>query len=84
MFAGFDWVLIEALTNLNISFNYHTYALSYLKFFQDSHLNQFYKLTSIAFSHKNQAFANSLEAYHYPFYLTMFHPEKVFTTFPGN
>lgn len=63
-----------------IALNSHSYSVNPDSFTTDASLAAFYKLTSISYTvDGNLPFGETIEAYHYPFFGTQFHPEKPMT-----
>ncbi|XP_068450637.1 zgc:171566 [Clinocottus analis] len=75
LFRSFPEDVMKALTEENITSNFHKWSLSIQNFSQNAKLRRFYKVLSTNNDGK-QEFISTMEAYHYPFYAVQWHPEK--------
>ena len=68
-----SWYSHEPMT-----FNHHNYGLTVESFSKDAGLGAMFEPTSTSTdTTSHDTFVATMEAYHYPFFGTQFHPEKV-------
>lgn len=83
MFRDFPNKDLDLLSTKNATFHFHDFGITVDRYNSDKQLKSFWRLTTVGtVPTTGQKFVTTLEARHYPFYLTMFHPEK--TTFAAN
>ncbi|KAM6927444.1 gamma-glutamyl hydrolase [Xenentodon cancila] len=75
LFQSFPKDLLQALTDQNITSNFHSWSLTPQNYSQNAKLKRFYKVLSTNSDGKKE-FISTMEAYRYPFYAVQWHPEK--------
>lgn len=70
------------LTSLPMTYHYHHWALTEQAYYRHPELTSFFQLTSLSTADWVTKYVNSMEARNFPFYVTLWHPEKQFTVFP--
>ncbi|XP_034481571.1 gamma-glutamyl hydrolase [Drosophila innubila] len=75
LFEGASDEVITALTNENITYNYHRYCYTE-KSFDGPPLNNSWRIMSLNHDIHGAEFVSSIEHLKYPFYGVQFHPEK--------
>lgn len=76
LFHSFSPRLIKALRTQKITFNSHDHGLLVSEFLSNPALNNFFRMLSFNETPAGQFFVSTMEAKHYPFYGTQWHPEK--------
>lgn len=68
---------VERFEGGHIAYNSHTWAIDPTKFITDTGLKKMFRMTSTNHDPKhNSTFAATIEGRSYPFFGTLFHPEK--------
>ena len=68
---------IKDYETVEFAYNMHDNSIAVDSYETDAGLKEMFKLTSTCHDPKNDTtFGCSMESYKYPFYATMFHPEK--------
>ncbi|KAJ0068973.1 hypothetical protein NL108_015446, partial [Boleophthalmus pectinirostris] len=75
LFRHFPKSLLHALSQENITGNFHSWSLSLQNYSRNANLKRFYKVLSTNTDGKLE-FISTMEAYRYPFYAVQWHPEK--------
>uniref|UniRef100_A0A8B9RDI5 folate gamma-glutamyl hydrolase n=1 Tax=Astyanax mexicanus TaxID=7994 RepID=A0A8B9RDI5_ASTMX len=75
LFKNFPKDLLLALSEENITSNFHSWSLSLQNYTRNAKLKRFYKVLSTN-SDGRKEFISTMEAYRYPFYAVQWHPEK--------
>ncbi|XP_059183291.1 gamma-glutamyl hydrolase-like [Centropristis striata] len=75
MFKGFPAELMEALASEPLTANAHKWSVTVSDFMANEELNNFYKVLSTNTDGKIE-FVSTVEAYDFPIYGTLWHPEK--------
>lgn len=75
LFKSFPKDLLLALSEENITSNFHSWSLSLQNYTRNAKLKRFYKVLSTN-SDGRKEFISTMEAYRYPFYAVQWHPEK--------
>ncbi|XP_066527797.1 zgc:171566 [Hoplias malabaricus] len=75
LFKSFPKDLFLALSEENITSNFHSWSLSVQNYTRNAKLKRFYKVLSTNTDGKKE-FISTMEAYRYPFYAVQWHPEK--------
>ncbi|XP_060925999.1 gamma-glutamyl hydrolase-like [Limanda limanda] len=75
LFRSFPKDVLRSLTEENITANFHKWSLSTKNFSANPTLKKFYKVLSTNHDGK-QEFISTMEAYRYPIYGVLWHPEK--------
>ncbi|XP_072307843.1 gamma-glutamyl hydrolase-like [Eucyclogobius newberryi] len=75
LFRHFPKSLLLALSQENITSNFHDWSLSVQNYSRNADLKRFYKVLSTNTDGKVE-FISTMEAYRYPFYAVQWHPEK--------
>jgi hypothetical protein len=72
MFSSFEPDLLLAMRDKEIAFHYHTYGIG-----RDMYprLEHFFKVISTDWTKENKEFLTALEAFNYPIFTLMYHPE---------
>ncbi|XP_072307854.1 gamma-glutamyl hydrolase-like [Eucyclogobius newberryi] len=75
LFRHFPKSLLLALSQENITSNFHDWSLSVQNYSRNADLKRFYKVLSTNTDGKVE-FISTMEAYRYPIYAVQWHPEK--------
>ncbi|KAJ3611638.1 hypothetical protein NHX12_021653 [Muraenolepis orangiensis] len=75
MFGDFPPELLSAMAAEPVSAHVHKWSVTSETFRNSSELSKFYRVLSVNTDGKND-FVSSMEAYNYPIYGTLWHPEK--------
>jgi hypothetical protein len=75
MFAEFNEKLLTDMRNQAIVFHYHTYGIAVNDYNKLPALNRFFKVISTDVTAKGEPYLAALEAFNYPIYALMDHPE---------
>ena len=75
MFSNFSNTLLETMHNQSLAFHYHTYGISAGDYQSIPSLRRFFKVISTDTTYDKEEFLTALEAYNYPIYALMYHPE---------
>lgn len=75
LFKSFPKDLLLALSEENITSNFHSWSLSLQNYTRNAKLKRFYRVLSTN-SDGRKDFISTMEAYRYPFYAVQWHPEK--------
>jgi len=76
LFKSFPARLLKALQVDNLAFNSHDHGLLVSEYQSNKSLNSFFDMLSFNEAPAGQVFVSTMEARHYPFYGTQWHPEK--------
>lgn len=77
MFRDFPKSDLDLLSTQNVTYHIHDFGITVDRFNSDQQLKSFWKLTTVGtVPGTGKKFVTTLEARRYPFYVTMFHPEK--------
>ncbi|KAH8302524.1 hypothetical protein KR044_007946, partial [Drosophila immigrans] len=75
LFTGASDVVISALANENITYNYHRYCYTVASFDEPALKNN-WRIMSVNHDFNGYEFVSTIEHLKYPFYGVQFHPEK--------
>ncbi|XP_072043766.1 gamma-glutamyl hydrolase-like isoform X1 [Amphiura filiformis] len=68
--------ILNTLTTVNMTFNYHHWGISPTNFTKSEELKNFYRILSTNVDENGVEFISTMEAYNYPIYAIMWHAEK--------
>ncbi|XP_067673155.1 gamma-glutamyl hydrolase-like [Haliotis asinina] len=77
LFGGMTPKLADILSSENVTPNFHHYSVSLQTYNKSASLRHFFRVLSTNRDTNGQLYISTAEAYHYPFYGTQWHPEKI-------